>query len=76
MRKADASGASLALVIGEDEAATGEVGIKPLRGDEKQRRVPFQALAEAVANVIYGTETSQDDEPWEEDEKGTENGSV
>ncbi|MDR2880568.1 MAG: histidine--tRNA ligase, partial [Azoarcus sp.] len=76
MRKADASGALLALIIGEDEAATGEVGIKPLRGTDEQHRVPFQELAEAVANAIYGTETPQDNEPWEENGKGAENGSV
>ncbi len=32
MKKADASGAQLAVVIGDDEAASGEVGLKPLRG--------------------------------------------
>ncbi|MCL2644881.1 MAG: histidine--tRNA ligase, partial [Betaproteobacteria bacterium] len=54
MKKADASGAILALVIGEDEAAADEVGIKPLRGGSGQLRVPFPALPEAVANTIYG----------------------
>lgn len=75
MRKADASGALLALIIGEDEAATDEIGIKPLRGDGKQQRVSFQALPEAVASAVYGTEMPQD-EPQGANGKGVENGSV
>jgi len=76
MRKADASGAALALVIGESEAAADEVGIKPLRNGDEQRRVPFQTLAEAVANVMYGSETPQDFESRGEDEQGVEHGSI
>ena len=76
MRKANASGASLALVIGEDEAAAGEVGIKPLRSDDGQHRAPFQALEEAVANAMYGIETPQDVEPEGENGLGVENGSI
>ena len=76
MRKADGSGASLALVIGEDEAAADEVGIKPLRGGNEQCRIPFQALADAVANAIYGTETTLDYEPHGGNGSGAENGSI
>jgi histidyl-tRNA synthetase len=76
MKKADASGAALALVIGEDEAAAGEVGIKSLRNSNEQHRVSFQTLPEAVANAIYGTETHQDFEPQGGNEQGAENGSV
>jgi histidyl-tRNA synthetase len=72
MKKADASGALLALVVGEDEAAAGEVGIKPLRGGGEQHRVSFQALPEAVADAIYGTEMQLDDEPGQ----GAENGGI
>jgi histidyl-tRNA synthetase len=38
MKKADASGASMALILGEDEVAKGEVGVKSLRegGDQVQ----------------------------------------
>ncbi|MDR2209417.1 MAG: histidine--tRNA ligase [Azoarcus sp.] len=76
MKKADASGAPLALVIGEDEAAADEIGIKPLRSSGKQHRVSFQALPEAAAKVIYGAETQQDYDPREENRQGAENGSV
>jgi histidyl-tRNA synthetase len=76
MKKADASGAALALVIGENEAAADEVGIKPLRGGNEQHRVSFQALPEAVANALYGTETHQDHEPRGGNGQGAKNGSV
>jgi len=45
MRKADASGARFAVIIGEDEAQAGEISIKPLREAAMQVRV---GLAEAV----------------------------
>jgi histidyl-tRNA synthetase len=48
MKKADASGARFAAIIGDDEAAAGEVAVKPLRGEGEQRRV---ALAEAVLMI-------------------------
>jgi histidyl-tRNA synthetase len=40
MKKADASGAQVALIIGEDEAAAGTVAIKPLRESGEQVAVP------------------------------------
>ncbi|MDR1462808.1 MAG: histidine--tRNA ligase [Azoarcus sp.] len=55
MRKADGSGAQLALVIGDDEAASMDVGIKPLRGGGAQRRVPFAVLAEEVLDALHGS---------------------
>ncbi|MCB1907387.1 MAG: histidine--tRNA ligase [Rhodocyclaceae bacterium] len=51
MKKADASGAEIALLIGEDEAAAGEVSLKPLRGGE-QRRVAVDRLVEAMMDEI------------------------
>ena len=42
MKKADASGARFAVIIGDDEAAAGEVSVKPLRALEGQVRVPLQ----------------------------------
>ncbi len=44
MKKADASGARFAVIIGDDEAKEGEVSIKPLREAAEQVRV---GLAEA-----------------------------
>lgn len=62
MKKADASGAAVAVVIGEDEAAAGEAGLKPLRGPGGQQRVHADDLPEAVATLLYADEES-DEEP-------------
>jgi histidyl-tRNA synthetase len=45
MKKADRSGAALALILGDDELAAGEVAVKPLRGDGEQERLDRPALA-------------------------------
>ncbi|MDR3087662.1 MAG: histidine--tRNA ligase, partial [Azoarcus sp.] len=76
MRKADGSGAALALVIGEDEAAAGEVGIKPLRESGQQRRVAFGTLPEAVADALYGDELEEGAEFGVGQGAGVKNGSV
>ncbi|MDR1662586.1 MAG: histidine--tRNA ligase [Azoarcus sp.] len=75
MRKADASGAQLALVIGEDEAAALEVGIKPLRGGGAQQRAPFAVLAEAVLDALHGSGEDHEHERTGQD-AGAKNGSV
>ncbi len=49
MKKADASGARFALVIGDDEAAAATVAIKPLRDGGDQVAVPVAGLAAALA---------------------------
>ena len=46
MKKADASGADLALVLGEDEVATGTVGIKSLREGGEQSTISQKMLAQ------------------------------
>jgi histidyl-tRNA synthetase len=56
MKRADASGATLAAVIGDDEAKANEVSVKPLREAGEQRRVAFDQLAEMVGEWILGTE--------------------
>ncbi len=53
MKKADASGASLAVIVGDDEAAATEATIKPLREAREQQRVPLDRLADAVAALLY-----------------------
>jgi histidyl-tRNA synthetase len=60
MKKADASGAALAVVVGEDEAAAGEVGLKPLRGPGGQQRVALEGLAEAAAGYLFVEEEEED----------------
>ncbi len=65
-RRADASGARIALVIGEDELARGEVGVKRLRAGEgvegrpgapdpgAQQAVPVDRLVDTVAELLLG----------------------
>jgi histidyl-tRNA synthetase len=48
MKKADASGARYAAIIGDDEAAAGELAIKPLRGEGEQRRAVLAAAVELL----------------------------
>ena len=45
IKRADKSGALLALVFGEAEVAGREAGVKPLRSDEDQTTVPIDTLA-------------------------------
>ena len=52
MKKADASGARFALIVGEDEAAANRVAVKPLRGD---RRAGRAAAGPAVAAHLAAT---------------------
>jgi len=51
MKKADASGARVALVIGDDEAQANEVSVKPMLGGE-QERVSMRDLTETVNKLI------------------------
>jgi histidyl-tRNA synthetase len=55
MRRADASGARFAIIIGDDEAKAGTVSVKPLRESGEQVRV---SLAEAV-ELIRKSATEQ-----------------
>ncbi len=48
MKKADASGARYAVIIGDDEAAAGEASVKPLRVEGEQRRVALAALDKII----------------------------
>jgi len=52
LKKADASGAQVALVIGDDEAAAGEVGIKPLRVDGPQVNVKVDEIIEQLQKLF------------------------
>jgi histidyl-tRNA synthetase len=49
MKKADASGARIALIVGDEEAAAGEVSLKNLRVAAEQRRIPLSRLREQFA---------------------------
>ena len=48
MKKADASGARYALLIGSDEATADSVSVKPLREPGEQKTVPFAGLRAAL----------------------------
>jgi histidyl-tRNA synthetase len=55
-KRADASGAQLALIVGDDEAANNEVTIKPLRVEAEQQRVPLDQLADRIGDWLYGAD--------------------
>jgi histidyl-tRNA synthetase len=65
-RRADASGAALALIIGEDELARGELGLKRLRAaggeaagavqKDRQQTVPVDQLVDAVVAALLDEE--------------------
>lgn len=52
MKKADRSGARYAVILGENELASGNVGLKPLRDDEPQQDVARSELAQALASRL------------------------
>ncbi|MDE0977238.1 MAG: histidine--tRNA ligase [Arenicellales bacterium] len=52
MRRADASGAFVAVIVGDDERSQGTVSIKPLRSQGQQMSVPAHALVEEVQKVL------------------------
>jgi histidyl-tRNA synthetase len=49
MKKADASGAWVALIVGEDELRAGELSVKALRRTEEQRRIGRGRVVEEFA---------------------------
>lgn len=51
-KKADASGARVAVVVGDNELANGQVVVKPLRGDGEQVVVERTAMLAAVTALI------------------------
>lgn len=52
MKKADKSGAAVALLFGEDEVASAEATVKPLRGDAQQQRVALEGLATHIGELL------------------------
>jgi histidyl-tRNA synthetase len=51
-KKADRSGARFALVLGNDEVAKRQAGIKPLREQIEQQTVGFDELADRLAKLF------------------------
>jgi histidyl-tRNA synthetase len=54
MKRADASGAMVAVIVGDDEAAAGEASVKALREERPQVRAALDALPAAVSDILYG----------------------
>ena len=60
MKKADASGAAFAVIIGDDEAQAGEVTLKPLRNEgeapNEQKRIGVDQIAAEIMNAFFDGE--------------------
>jgi len=48
MKKADRSGAEIALILGEDEVANGEITVKFLRSEEPQKTIKQQEITDII----------------------------
>ena len=57
MKRADRSGASVAVIIGSDEQAEGSATVRDMRPGGGQHRVPHAEVEEAVARLIEGAGT-------------------
>ena len=55
MKKADASGAAYAVIIGPDELAKDEAEIKDLRGTGEQQSVALDKVLDAVIDALVGS---------------------
>ncbi len=54
MKRADKSGATIALILGEQELSEGRIGLKPLRSDEEQESIALDDLAAVLQDRIGG----------------------
>ena len=60
MKKADGSGATFAVVIGDDEASTGEAQLKPLREEGgAQLKLKVDDLAEAIIGQLIDSDEEE-----------------
>ena len=60
MKKADGSGATFAVIIGDDEASTGEAQLKPLREDGgAQLKLKVDDLAEAIIGQLIDSDEEE-----------------
>jgi len=62
-RRADRSGASLALIIGDDEVAKGVVAMKPLRRESGQSECPMAGVVSGVEAALANIEGQVEDQP-------------
>ena len=60
MKKADGSGAAFAVIIGDDEAATGEAQLKYLRAEGvAQKKLKVDELAEAIIDQLIDSDEEE-----------------
>jgi histidyl-tRNA synthetase len=59
MKRADVSGASVAVIVGDDEANAGEASVKPLREAREQTRVPLDKLRETLVKYYIVPEETE-----------------
>jgi histidyl-tRNA synthetase len=52
MKRADKSGAQIALILGEDEVAQKMVTVKYLRGQQEQQSLPLEQVASLLTNLL------------------------
>ena len=52
MKKADASGAEFAVIIGAEEVAAQQATVKKLRGEPLQERISTESLREYLINKL------------------------
>ncbi len=52
LKRADKSGATFAIILGDEEVARGEAGLKPLRSGEDQMNVSLDELAETIGRQL------------------------
>lgn len=52
MKRADKSGAQIALILGEDEIASGQVTVKYLRGQHEQQSVALEQVPALLTSLI------------------------
>ncbi len=58
MKRADRSGAALAVIVGEDEVARGTAAVKWLRREAPQQEWPFDELPRRLASALGRGETA------------------
>jgi len=59
LKRADRSGASHAVIMGDEEVAQQVATLKPLREEAGQRRVPIAALAAELASITVARSSGQ-----------------
>ena len=55
-KRADKSGAALALIIGDDEVAKNVASVKPLRGEGDQMQMDIDALTDKLGGLVTSSE--------------------